>query len=224
MQLLFQLSIYIIWCICFILILATSVILAKYYSKWHIFLKVFCKCQRRLTDRVKTFLIATDYFNTVILVKTSFPTWIFCLLEFIISGVLNGSSCANKVLKICPKYALFLAQSFHCYLYFTVTEALIKKHVDFLPASETRSLLHAFWKRESFQPWKGWIILSNVKIPQDPSSVDAISREVETGLMSTIFQITPQKMKFSIKDFTSKCDQIRKKLWIWWHLLKKSSM
>ena len=185
---------------------------------------MFCKCQRRLTDRVKTFLIVTDYFNTVILVKTSFPTWIFCLLEFIISGVLNGSSCAHKVLKICPKYAFFLVQSFHCYLYFTVTEALIKKHVDFLPASETHSLLHAFWKRESFQPWKGWIILSNVKIPQDPSSVDAISREVETGLMSTIFQITPQKMKFSIEDFTSKCDQNRKKLWIWWHLLKKSSM
>ena len=32
--------------------------------------------------------------------------------------------------------------------------------------------------------------------------------------MSTIFQITPQKMKFSIKDFTRKCDQIRKKSWI----------
>ena len=30
---------------------------------------------------------------------------------------------------------------------------------------------------------------------------------------------TAQKMKFSIKDFFSKCDQI---LWIWSHLLKKS--
>ena len=29
-------------------------------------------------------------------------------------------------------------------------------------------------------------------------------------------------MKFSIKDFFSKCDQIRKKLRIWSHLLKKS--
>ena len=28
-------------------------------------------------------------------------------------------------------------------------------------------------------------------------------------------------MKFSIKDFFSKCDQIRKKLRIWSHLLKK---
>ena len=32
------------------------------------------------------------------------------------------------------------------------------------------------------------------------------------------------KMKFSIKDFFGKCDQIRKKLRIWSHLLKKSLM
>ena len=31
-------------------------------------------------------------------------------------------------------------------------------------------------------------------------------------------------MKFSIKDFASKCDQIRSFLWIWSHLLKKSLM
>ena len=34
--------------------------------------------------------------------------------------------------------------------------------------------------------------------------------------------VTKQKMKFSIKDFFSKCDQIRSPLWIWSHLLKKS--
>ena len=33
---------------------------------------------------------------------------------------------------------------------------------------------------------------------------------------------TAQKMKFSIKNFFSKCDQIRRKLPIWSHLLKKS--
>ena len=33
-----------------------------------------------------------------------------------------------------------------------------------------------------------------------------------------------KKMKFSIKDFFNKCDQIRRKLWIWSHLLKKSVM
>ena len=35
---------------------------------------------------------------------------------------------------------------------------------------------------------------------------------------------TAQKMKFSIKDFSSKCDQIRRKLWIWSYLLQKSFM
>ena len=35
---------------------------------------------------------------------------------------------------------------------------------------------------------------------------------------------TAQKIKFSIKDFSSKCDQIRRKLWIWSHMLKKSLM
>ena len=35
---------------------------------------------------------------------------------------------------------------------------------------------------------------------------------------------TAQKMKFSIKDFFSKYDQIRRKLRIWSHLLKKSLM
>ena len=35
---------------------------------------------------------------------------------------------------------------------------------------------------------------------------------------------TVQKMKFSIKDFFSKCDQILRKLWIRSHLLRKSLM
>ena len=35
---------------------------------------------------------------------------------------------------------------------------------------------------------------------------------------------TAQKMKFSIKNFFSECDQIRSVLRIWSHLLKKSLM
>ena len=42
--------------------------------------------------------------------------------------------------------------------------------------------------------------------------------------LSNILCDTTQKMRFSIKDSFSKCDQIRKKLWIWSHLLKKSLM
>ena len=36
--------------------------------------------------------------------------------------------------------------------------------------------------------------------------------------------VTAQKMKFSIKDLFSKCDQIRRKLRIWSHLPIKSLM
>ena len=38
---------------------------------------------------------------------------------------------------------------------------------------------------------------------------------------ATKMVFTAQKMKFSIKDFFSKCDQIRSFLWIWSHSLKK---
>ena len=41
---------------------------------------------------------------------------------------------------------------------------------------------------------------------------------------SLLLQYTTQKMKFSIKDIFSKCDQIRRKLQIWSRLLKKSLM
>ena len=37
-----------------------------------------------------------------------------------------------------------------------------------------------------------------------------------------MIETTAQKMKFSIKDFFCKCDQVRWKLRIWSHLLKKS--
>ena len=40
----------------------------------------------------------------------------------------------------------------------------------------------------------------------------------------TFVTINVQNMKFSIKNFFSKCDQIRRKLQIWSHLLKKSLM
>ena len=41
--------------------------------------------------------------------------------------------------------------------------------------------------------------------------------------MTTII-FTAQKIKFPITDFFNKCDQIRRKLRIWSHLLKKSIM
>ena len=42
--------------------------------------------------------------------------------------------------------------------------------------------------------------------------------------MLMVTNLTAQKVKFPIKDFFSKCDQIRRKLQIWSHLLKRSLM
>ena len=41
--------------------------------------------------------------------------------------------------------------------------------------------------------------------------------------VNNLCALTAQEMKFSIKDFFSKCDQIRRKLQILSHLLKKHS-
>ena len=43
-------------------------------------------------------------------------------------------------------------------------------------------------------------------------------------ILSALWEPSAQKMKFFIKDFFSKYDQIRRKLRIWSHLLKKSLM
>ena len=57
----------------------------------------------------------------------------------------------------------------------------------------------------------------------DLSHVTATQQKICVGYLIS-FMYTVQKMKFSIKDFFSKCDQIRSFLWIWSHLLKKSLM
>ena len=49
-----------------------------------------------------------------------------------------------------------------------------------------------------------------------------LSCEVWETVNNTYFEDIAQKIKFSIKDFFSKWDQIRMRLRIWSHLLKKS--
>ena len=48
------------------------------------------------------------------------------------------------------------------------------------------------------------------------------NKTMEAALMFAQLLISAQNMKFSIKDFFSKCSQICRKLRIWSHLLKKS--
>ena len=50
-----------------------------------------------------------------------------------------------------------------------------------------------------------------------------LSKDLCNNLVNTEFY-TAQKLKFSIKDFSGKCDQIRSFLRIWSHLLKRSLM
>ena len=62
-----------------------------------------------------------------------------------------------------------------------------------------------------------YVCISNQK--NEISSIRVIFFHNEAALSNTA-----QKMKFSIKDFFSKCDQIRSFLRIWSHLLKKLLM
>ena len=51
--------------------------------------------------------------------------------------------------------------------------------------------------------------------------VNEITEKSLSRLLVLFVFINAQKMKFSIKDFFSKCQQISRKLRIWSHLLKK---
>ena len=55
-------------------------------------------------------------------------------------------------------------------------------------------------------------------------SVFANCTNLDERWRKAVSKVTAQKMKFFIEGFFSKCDQIRRKLRIWSHLLKKSSM
>ena len=63
--------------------------------------------------------------------------------------------------------------------------------------------------------------IPHIRVILPASSVT--QRCIQKPVKHLIFN-TAQKMKFSIKDFFSKCDQIGRFLRIWSHLLKKSSM
>ena len=65
--------------------------------------------------------------------------------------------------------------------------------------------------------WKKWRNYQNYENPFSIVKKNIIKQLIYALLICNI----AQKVKFSIKDFFSKCDQI---LWIWSHLLKKFLM
>ena len=63
----------------------------------------------------------------------------------------------------------------------------------------------------------------DVKVLVENRKQSSVKKHVSNeNSLSICHANTAQKMKFSIKDFVSKCDQIRRFLRIWSHLLKKS--
>ena len=74
-------------------------------------------------------------------------------------------------------------------------------------------------------------ILEFIKVHHRPKIyLSALKRTLKKSIVSAdLFRkeeltFTAQKMKFSINDFFSKCDQIRRFLRIWSHLLNRSLM
>ena len=80
------------------------------------------------------------------------------------------------------------------------------------------SVFGHFSRSETYFLWNFGTALQNTwLLRQILFSEKYVFRSVYLGLF-----FTAQKMKFFTEDFFSKCDQIRRKLWIWPHLLKKS--
>ena len=65
-----------------------------------------------------------------------------------------------------------------------------------------------------------WFLNTPLELMHFSCKHSLITNEYAKNMLKSI----AQKMKFPIKDFFSRCDQIRSKLWIWSHLLKKSLM
>ena len=97
-----------------------------------------------------------------------------------------------------------------CHFCFVNTD--YKKFVFLWPAYNESFFLSAHEFRQRMT-WVTWKLLASVCI-----------RSHGPLIKRFVISLTTQKMKFSIKDFFSKCDQIRRKLRIWSHLLKKPFM
>ena len=78
---------------------------------------------------------------------------------------------------------------------------------------------HCFNDRVNQQPFLGKSVF-------DKNLLFSFDYDFKNNLRTLAYQIcnTAQKMKFPIKDFFRKCDQIRRKLRIWSHLRKKTLM
>ena len=81
-----------------------------------------------------------------------------------------------------------------------------------------------FLDNAAVHPTSLFDMYSNIKIIFFPKNATSRLQALDAGIIQSLKANTAQKMKFFIKDFFSKCDQIRSLLRIWSHVLKKSLM
>ena len=101
-------------------------------------------------------------------------------------------------------------------------ESLLVGNSSMSPSSEI-----FFWKPSFLQNFFLFFSI-HINAPVSVETWDKHKKELVIENNFIIFlkftknETTAQKMKISIKDFFSKCDQMRRKLRIWSHVLKKS--
>ena len=86
-----------------------------------------------------------------------------------------------------------------------------------------KMILHRF-KELTSEKWRRQLHRNTLNYFWSSKETGSVAILKQSDILTYFSQITAQKMKFSIKDFFDKCDQIRSFLWIWSHLLKKSLM
>ena len=86
-----------------------------------------------------------------------------------------------------------------------------------------KMILHRF-KQLTSEKWRRQLHRNTLNYFWSSKETGSVAILKQSDILTYFSQITAQKMKFSIKDFFDKCDQIRSFLWIWSHLLKKSLM
>ena len=103
---------------------------------------------------------------------------------------------------------------------YTFTEEILNEKLHFLcsdiPLDTGHKLNGTSSERLVYVQFMSWLH-EDIRYYLKDSTMKKMKRNEEIAL-----SYTAQKMKFSIKNFSSKCDQIHRKLWIWSHLLKKS--
>ena len=145
------------------------------------------------------------------------------MLTNLVSSYANNSPC-----KSCHAFAYVFLHRFQVHI-------LLTRH---LPRGHSISFPTYDSQRTIKKPFTGLIRLRYVTakkkmLPMKAGwkDISLVFRSLNATFILLLFDglckvkvehITAQKIKFSIKDFSRKCDQIRSFLRIWSHLLKKS--